>query len=615
MPADEESELSQTHRRLIVVMHADAAGFTRQSERDEEWTFKTLRDYRDVFSSRIAEHRGQTREIRGDGILAEFSSTVDAVLAAGAIQSELGRRNQAQPRHRRLNFRIGIHVGEAVTGENEIFGDVINVAARVQKHTPPGEVCISSLVRSLIGERLPLLRYKAHMDQRVRNHADSVDIYRVVWLEPKSSPAGESLKTGPWSQLERRPSVGVLVFEDHTKNRAHQFIGESLTEDTIAQLSRFRTISVLGCPLARHEGGADSLSHIASENGVQYVVRGSIVETDSRLRIFVQLIDGDTEKTIWGDQYHESAEHVFDRQRDVVHRAVSTLARRIAEDRHYRGETIGQNALKAWDLCDRGDDLSYVWKAEDDRQALEYFLRAIELDSSYARAHAGAAAIYHSRNLISPGNPTNEEDLKKAGWHAKEAIRLDPLDSRNHVYLGWWYLLNRRFERGEHHFERAGELNPHDATTLIARAQACAYLGRGEDALRLARQALDLVPYQPDDYYHVYLATVYFAVRDYDRTLGAVAAARDLLPEVGAWRVAANVHLGRIQDGEAAAQEFVSHVRARWAGPSSPDPQQIVDWLDEIIMFKNSSDREHLFGPLSKVGLPRPRANGARREA
>jgi class 3 adenylate cyclase len=605
MPTGEGKEPSHTYRRLIAVMHADAAGFTRHSEKDEEWTFRILQEYRDVFSSQIVEHRGQIRELRGDGILAEFSSTVDAVLAAGAIQSELRRRNQALPRHRRLDFRIGIHVGEAVTSTNEIFGDVVNVAARVQKHTPPGDVCVSALVRNLIGERLPLLRYAAHLDQRVRNRTDAVDIYRVVWLEPRV-PGVDSPKDNSWPQLEQRPSVGVLVFEDHTRNPAHQFIGESLTEDMIAQLSRFRTISVLGCPLARHERASDSLSHIASENGVRYLVRGSIVETDQQLRIFVQLIDGDTEKAIWGEQYHEPVAQIFERQRDVVHRAVSTLARRITEDRHYRGELVDQNALKAWDLCDRGEDLSYAWKSEDDRQALEYFLRAIELDPTYARAHAGAAAVYHSRNLIAPGNPTNEEDLRKAGWHAKEAVRLDPLDSRNHVYLGWWYLLNRQFDRGERHFERAGELNPHDATTLIARAQACAYLGRGEESLILANQALGLVPYQPDHYYYAYLATVYFAVRDYGRTLGAVAAARDLLPEVGAWRIAANVHLGRVREGESAAEEFLSQVRSRWADSSIPCPQRIIDWLDEIIMFKNPSDREHLFGPLNSVGLPRP---------
>ena len=300
----------------------------------------------------------------------------------------------------------------------------------------------------------------------------------------------------------------------------------------------------------------------------------------------MQLIDGDSEKTVWGEQYHEAAEHIFDRQGSIVHLAVSTLSKRITEDQLCRGELIDQKALKAWDLCSRGEDLGKSWKPDDDRQALEYFLRAIELDPTYARAHACAAFIYNSRNLISPGNPTNDVDLEKGGLYAREAVRLDNLDSRNHVCLGWWYLLNCQFDRGEHHFERAGELNPHDASTLIARAQAYAYLGRGEEATNLGLQALALVPYHPPEYYYVYLSTVYFAVREYERTLEAVDAARALLPEVNAWKIAAHVYLGQTRNAEGAAQEFMAQVRSRWAGLSSPGPQQMIDWLDKVLMFR-----------------------------
>lgn len=595
---------ADTRRRLVAVLHADIQGYTLRTEEDEIAAARAIAEYQTIFVEHIESHDGRTVDIAGDSVLAEFSSTIDALNCAMAVQGELGRRNQPLPPDRRMQYRIGIHAGEAVVLGDRIYGDVVNVAARVQQNALSGGICISGMVREIIADKLPL-DCELLDDGRVRNRAKPVKTYRVH-LRANSTARRQRALSGDDIPLESRPSVAVLAFQNRSDDVNQQYFSDGFSDDIITNLSYFRNLSVLARQTVfRYRDPDLDLRRLGRELGVKYVVRGSVRRMGPRVRITAALIDCDTEHQVWGEHFDEDAEALFGVQDQIVSRIATTAEYRLSEERLSRTRRVPPNTLEAFDWWLQGNELMYRWEEQSDLRAMELYEQAIELDPGFARAYASLAAIYNSKNIQAPGNPDDKQDRVKALELGQRAVDLDPADARNHVYHAWGHMLARDFKSAEHHFDCAGTLNPNDATVLIARAQAYAYLGRTDEALACADRALLLNPL-PLDYYFAYLASIYFLAGDYEKTIETADRVPQVLLETGAWQSAAHAHLGRMAEARSVATRFVEDVLARWVGSPDAGAADVVAWLDQITMLRRRRDREHLFGGLEKAGLPPP---------
>ena len=548
-------------RRLAAILAADVVGYGRLMGLDEVGTLDALKAHRgELIDGKIAEHRGRIVKLTGDGMLVEFPSVVNAVACAADIQRGMLGRNEDVPQDRRIEFRIGVNLGDVIVEGDDIFGDGVNVAARLEGIAKPGGIAISASVRDQIGDRLALA-FADLGEQSLKNIAQPVRVFEVRW-DQESGPA--AFRAKPAETLPERPSLAVLPFQNMSGDPEQEYFSDGLVEDVITALSRFRSFAVIARNSSFvYKGRAVDVRQAAKELGVRYVLEGSVRRSGERLRITAQLVDGTSGAHLWADRFDGAVADVFDVQ-DRITESVATIVEpqiREAEIERSRRESAG--SVAAYDLYLQA--LPKIRAGTQDENAAAYALlsKAIGLEPDNGILLASALELLQWR--VGAGWPTITGD-DKAAWRdlARRALANAHGDAAVLVRCGHGLIkIGREYELGLATLRRAVEINPNNVDVLrLAGAGTIHAGGSLDDALAYFNRALRLSPTDPYAF-HVLtgIAHVQMILGQYAEALAfaerALAVNADF--DFAYWMViAANTQLGRMDD----AQNWLSKFKA-----------------------------------------------------
>jgi TolB-like protein/class 3 adenylate cyclase len=479
-------------RRLTAILAADVAGYSRLMGADEEGTHERLKGHLgELINPKIAEHRGRIVKNTGDGFLAEFASVVDAVRCAVEVQRAMAERNAGTPPDKRIEFRIGINLGDVIAEEDDIFGDGVNIAARLEALAEPGGICISRVVRDQVRDRLDYA-FEDMGEQQVKNIARPVRVYRVR----DSGAANTSLApTPPELPLPDKPSIAVLPFQNMSGDPEQEYFADGMVEEIITALSRIRWLFVIARNSTfTYKGQAVDVKQVGRELGVRYALQGSVRKAAGRVRITAQLIDATNGAHLWADRFDGSLEAVFDLQDKVASSVAGVIepALQAAEIRRSSERPTGD--LRAYDLYLRAVPHIYAWESGSTLAAQDLLGQAIERDPSYGPA-LGYAAYCYVQIEVSGWAPDWETNRRKAVALAEQAVRaarsdpgvlanaaivlgyfgeeigaavgmidrslaLNPSFARGWMFSGWLRLMAGETGLAIKHFETSARLNP-----------------------------------------------------------------------------------------------------------------------------------------------------------
>jgi adenylate cyclase len=576
-------------RRLAAILAADMVGYSRLMEADETGTLARLRTHRlELVDPVIAKNKGRIIKTTGDGMLVEFQSVADAVECAAEIQRRMARRNTDVSPARWIQFRIGINLGDVIVEDGDIFGDGVNVAARLQELAAPNGICVSAAVRDQVGDRLDVA-FEDLGEQNVKNIVRPIRIFRVL-LDKESSARSEGVVDKP--SPATKPSLVVLPFVNMSGDPEQEFFVDGLSEDIITELSRFHDLLVISRNSAFvHKGKAVKVQDIAREFGVHYVVEGSVRKAGDRVRVTVQLIDAETDRHIWAERYDRKIEDIFAIQDELTCAIVATLPGRIEAARHDRAKRKPTENMAAYEYVLTGKIMHHRSTPDDNVEAQRLLDRAIALDPKYAHAHAWKACVL-GQSWVHNWCADREATWKRVADELQIALALDDNDSDVHRILAAVNLAHGDHEKARYHQERALSLNPNNDLILVQNGELLTWLGRPLDGIEWIRKAMRLNPYHPERYWS-HLGRAHYTARQYPETVEALS--RLMRPDHThhAFLAATLAQLGDKTAAAAHAQEVLREVPAF-------SNQRFLSTLHYLL----DSDRDHLREGLLKAGLP-----------
>ena len=618
-------------RRLAAILAADVAGYSRLMGRDEEATLRMLTEYRRVMDDLVTAHRGRVFGAAGDSMIAEFVSPVEAVRCALDIQRELGRRAATQPEDRRMRFRIGVNLGDVMVEGDNLFGDGVNLAARLEKLAEPGGILIAANVHDQVQGKLAVA-YDDLGTQRIRNMAAPVRAYRVrlggpappAWLRRLTGvPRGD---TRHWSgvavlvaalavlggltgwyfglidgsppadmapqmqamtlPLPDKPSIAVLPLQNLSGDPKQEYFSDGITNDITTELSKFGNLFVIASNSAfTYKNTPVKVQEVGRDLGVRYLLEGTVNRAGERLRINTQLIDTTTGHHLWAERYDRPIDDVFRVQDQIIRTIVATLAATVDEAEQGRAmekETGNMTAqtedMSAYDYYLRGRDIYMGYTPEANAEARSMFEKAIERDPNYARAY-GYLAYTHIQDWRESWTDTPDETLETAYKLAQKAVALDPDDYDNHWSLAVVQLFRRQFDEAMAEYERALSLNPNDADVLVEMGEALTYLGRPGEAIEQIERAMRLNP-KYDDWYLWDLGFAYYQAERYEEAIAALKRIANPVNGVRLMMASAYAQLGRDDEARSEMSVFLENA-----------PDWTIEW-EKGGPFRDPADEE-----------------------
>ena len=485
----------RVERRLAAILCADVAGYSRLMGTDEEGTLAVLKsDRRELIDPLIAQHRGRIFKTTGDGLLIEFASVVDAVRCAVVLQQGMEDRNANRPGPERIRFRIGINLGDVIHDEGDMFGDGVNVAARLQTLAEPGKICVSASVRDQVGEKLPI--GFADMGQHgVKNIARPVHAYRVEKRSaPRVDPADDAA-AAPLA-LPDRPSIAVLPFSNMSGDPEQDYFVDGMVEDVITGLSRIKWLFVIARNSSfAYKGKSPDIRQVGRELGVRYVLEGSVRRAAGRVRITGQLIEAESGRHIWAERYDRAIDDVFALQDEITASVVGAIEPSLRRAEIERVRRKRPDSLDAYDLVLRAIPLVDTPMPDGASQALQLLEQALAHEPDYALAH-GYAAYCHEILFMRAGG--REEDRQAAIRHAHAAITHGRDDAMALTFGGFSIgMVEHDRAAAREAFEAAVALSPSSAFTYIMGSIVCGLAVEAERAIEWGEQALRLSPFDP----------------------------------------------------------------------------------------------------------------------
>jgi adenylate cyclase len=579
----------QTNRRLTAILAADVAGYSRLMGADEEGTLARLTAHRrELFDPTIAKYRGRLVKTTGDGLLAEFASVVAAVRCAAEVQAGMASRNLGAAAGQRIAFRIGINVGDIVEQDNDIFGDGVNIAARLESVAEPGGICISARVQEDAVGRVDLT-FEDMGELALKNIARSIRAFRV--LPAKSVPLHENARrTAP-----DKPSIAVLPFQNMSGDAEQEYFADGISEDIITALSRIHWLFVIARNTTfTYKGEAVDIQQVARELGVRYILEGSVRKAGQRIRITGQLIDGETGNHLWGEKYDRTLEDVFDIQDEITENIVGALEPQMVLAEDVRSRKKSSQNLDAWDCVIQAMARIGQFSKSASKEAIELLDRALAIDPTYARAYSQKAWTMAWR--IHQGWEDIESALPTAIDAAEMAIRYDP--DEPWAYIAWIFIATttRDIEKLLWSARKAIELNPNFALAHSCLGAAHALTGRGDQAFKMIETARRLSPRDIfRDEFDVHTSMAYFQVADYKKAAEFAAKASMPRPEHVYPHLLLASSYGLL-GAAAAARDEVSKI-ARLA------PDFSLATAAKACVFVVSDDRGRFLDGLRKAGL------------
>ena len=620
-------------RKLTAILSADVKGYSRLMGEDDEATVRTITAYRKVISEIVQKHRGRVVDSPGDNILAEFASVIDAVGSAVEIQEELKTRNAELPEDRKMEFRIGVNLGDVIHEEERIYGDGVNVAARVESLADPGGICVSGTVFDQIESKLPL-GYEYLGEQSVKNISKPVRIYKAL-LDPEAvgKVIGEK-KAEPrrglrialavvtvlllivgglliWRTafppvqvasvekmafpLPDKPSIAVLPFTNMSDDPKQQYFSDGLTDQIISGLSKVPNLFVI----ARHstftyKGKPVKVQRVAEDLGVKYVLEGSVQRTADRIRITVQLIDAIKGHHLWSERYDRDLQDIFAIQDDITMEIMKAMRVKLTRGEQARlwGKHETTN-LAAYEKYLEGRAYLLRFTEEDNAQGRQLLEEAIALDTGFAGAYAflGWSHFFEARFGWSK---SRAESAKMAFESAQKALEMDDTLDYARTLLSAVYLVKRQYEKAVAEAERAIALNPNGALVYNTLAGVLGCSGRWEESIIYGKKSIRHDPFPPLTSFH-WLGRAYFMTGQYNEAILTFKKLLDVNPNylpAHAFLAASYSSLGREAEATAAVKEVLR-----------VNPEFSLESYAKTLPYKYEADIERYIAALRKAGL------------
>jgi adenylate cyclase len=489
-------------RRLAAVLAADMVGYSRLMEVDETGTLARLKTHRiELIDPAIAKNRGRIIKTTGDGMLVEFHSVADAVLCAAEIQRRMARRNTDVSPARWMQFRIGINLGDVIVEDNDIFGDGVNVAARLEMLAEPGGICVSGAVRDQVGHRLEDVEFEDLGDQNVKNIARPIRVFRVrLEQDPKTAPE-DAEKAEVATSISKKPSIAVLPLVNMSGDPEQEFFADGLTEDIITELSRFHDLLVISRNSTFvYKGKAVKVQEVAREFGVDYILEGSVRKAGDRIRVTVQLIDAETDRHIWAERYDRKLEDIFAIQDEMTCAIVATLPGRVEAATHDRAKRKPTDNMAAYECVLAAKVLHHRSTLEGNAEAQRLLNRALVLDPNYAHAHAWKACVL-GQTWVYGWCADRDATFQQVAAELEITLALDDNDSDVHRILAALNLNRDDHDKAAYHQERALALNPNYDLVVVQQGELLTWLGRPEEGIDWIKKAMRLNPYHPERFW------------------------------------------------------------------------------------------------------------------
>jgi adenylate cyclase len=489
-------------RRLAAVLAADMVGYSRLMEADERGTLARLKTHRlELIDPAIAKNHGRIIKTTGDGMLVEFRSVADAVQCAAEVQRRMARRNADVSPARWMQFRIGVNLGDVIVEDNDIFGDGVNVAARLEVLAEPGGICVSGAVRDQLGDRLDDITFEDLGEQSVKNITRPIRVFRVRFDSNAKAAPRDAKDAAVATTISKKPSIAVLPLVNMSGDPEQEFFADGLTEDIITELSRFRDLLVISRNSTFvHKGKAVKVQEVAREFGVEYVLEGSVRKAGGRIRVTVQLIDAETDRHIWAERYDRELEDIFAIQDEMTRAIVATLPGRLEAATHDRAKRKNTDNMAAYECVLTARVLHHRSIREDNAEAQRLLDRALALDPDYAHAHAWKACVV-GQSWIYGWCADNDAALQQVAEELEIALALDDNDSDVHRILAALNLTRNDHDKAAYHQERALALNPNYDLVVVQQGELLTWLGRPEEGIDWITRAMRLNPYHPERFW------------------------------------------------------------------------------------------------------------------
>ena len=580
----------RVQRRLTAILAADIAGYSRLMGADEEGTLAQLKAHRHAqLDPKIEEYQGRIVKTTGDGMLAEFASVVDALRCAIEIQRGMLERNADVPQERRIEFRVGINVGDIIIDGGDIFGDGVNVAARLEGLAEPGGICVSGRVQEDVRGKLDIA-FEDAGEQQLKNIAWPVRVYRVRL-------SGEAAQSLPALALPDKPSIAVLPFTNMSGDPEQDYFADGMTEDIITGLSRARWLFVIARNSSfAYKGRSTDVKQVAQELGVRYVLEGSVRKVGERVRISAQLAEGTSGRQLWAKRYDRELSDIFAMQDEITETIIGAVEPELGKVERRRSAGKRPDNLDAWDLYQRGMSHLYEYTKDDLQRARQYFAQAIARDPQLGPAHSGLAETYYYEGVYGFADSISD-NREKALAPALRAVVLDAEDAGAHCTLGRAYYMRRAYDAAFRELKTALELNPSLALAHYGLGATLVFSGRAEEGIPHLTAAIRLSPHDPNmGSFLVRLADAAYFLERYEEA--AEWARRALQQPNFQWSrytvlIAALAQLGRLDE----AKNCIQELRIK-------RPNTTIEFVRETHLFGDTASFAHYLHGLRMAGLP-----------
>jgi adenylate cyclase len=585
----------RVERRLAAIMAGDVASYSRLMSADEEGTLRQLKAHRkELIDPKIVEHRGRIVKTTGDGMLVEFVSVVDAVRYAVDIQRGMIERNTDVPSDRRIEFRIGINVGDIISDDNDIYGDGVNVAARLETLPEPGGILVSRNVYDQVRDKLNF-GFEDMGEQAVKNIARPIGIHRVSLAEnaaPLAVKGNAAAKTD--NSISDRPSIAVLPFANMSGDPEQEYFADGISEDIITGLSRLRWFFVIARNSSfAYKGKAVDVKRAARELGVRYILEGSVRKGGNRVRITAQLIDASTSNHIWADRYDGELADVFELQDEITRKVVGAIEPKLLEAEAMRSQARSPEDLGAWDLVMQANSVFWRMTTTDVGTAIAILRKATEQYPDYAPAQSMLAFALLFRAI--PSGAFNSPDLEQALPFASRAAEIDDGDPWAHLALGYAAVLMRKTDTAVEEYQRSIDINPNFAAAHGHLGLALAFDGQSDKAIAHLDQAVRMSPHDPQTFlFNVSLAIAHYLAGRYpEAIIFGRKAVQQRAGFSGGYRIfaASLAEAGQIDEARAAIEQL-----------KKLQPDISIAWIEANVPYKPDTMAKLIAG-LRKAGL------------
>jgi len=626
----------EVKRKLTAILSADVKGYSRLMGEDEKGTVRTLNVYREVMANLIQQHHGRVVDATGDNLMAEFASVVDAVESSVEIQKELKTRNAELPENRRMEFRIGINLGDVIEDGERIYGDGVNIAARIESLSEAGGICISGTAFDHVRNKLDL-GYEYLGEQTVKNIPLPIRVYKVL-MQPEEagkiigerrakpiqwqktafivvailivviaavaiwkfySPIAPKTEVAPKEKmafpLPDKPSIAVLPFVNMSDDPKQAFLGDALAEEVINGLAKLREVFVIARNSSfTYKGKAVDVKQVGREQGVRYVLEGSVQRSGDRLRITAQLIDATTGRHLFSERYDRDLQEIFAIQDDITMKILTAIRVVMAEGEAARVMGKGTKNLEAYLKVMQATQLRQNFNKESFALARQLAEEAISLDPAYALAYS-SAALAISNEVFLGAYKDPKDALERATKLAERGVALDDSLAYPHSILSWLWIMNMDHDKGVAEAERAVALEPGSGIGYAQLGTNLFYAGRYEEAIRALKQAIRLSPIPPTPV----LTNLGHSYRMLGRYEESIAILKQLIQrEPDAF----SAHLSLTATYMLAGKE--AEARAEAAEVLRINPHFSLERFAKTAPMKNQADlMEHYIEPARKAGL------------